>query len=183
MDNRPSKLEYYFQIAKDVSLRSPCISRRRFGAIIVKDDAIISTGYAGSVRGAKNCGVDCTCLKDLYGEEPNKSYDHCCSIHAEMNAIINAGRAGISAIGATLYLSESNDRNDRPCFLCRRFIIQAGIKDVFYYKKITDKSLHRTGLLSWSNVTLEVHHEEVSDWVKLEDEWISNQVNNAPKKD
>ena len=179
---RPNKIEWYFQIAKDVALRSPCISRRRFGAILVKDDAIIATGYAGTVRGAINCGVGCTCLKDLYGEEPYKSYEHCASIHGEMNAIINAARVGISTVGATLFLSEVNDRNDRPCHLCRRFIIQAGIKDVYYYKKEVTNKMHRTGFLSWSNVQLPIFHEMVSEeWVKLENDWIQDQINNAPK--
>jgi dCMP deaminase len=182
MDNRPNKIDWYFQIAKDVALRSPCVSRRRFGAILVKDDAIIATGYAGTVRGAINCGVDCTCLKDLYGEEPYKSYEHCCSIHGEMNAIINAARAGISTVGATLYLSEVNDRNDRPCFLCRRFIIQAGIKDVYYYTKVIGKKFTPVGFLSWSNIQLPIHHEMVTpDWVKLENEWIQDQIKNAPE--
>jgi len=165
---RINKTDWYFKIAKDIALRSPCISRRRFGAILVKDDAIISTGYAGSVRGAQNCGVDNICLKDLWGEEPYKSYEHCCSIHAEMNCIINAARAGVSTIGATLYLSEVNDRMDRPCFLCRRFIIQAGIKDVFFYKIVDSK--------------VEVINEQVSDWVKMENEWIQNQVSTAPQE-
>jgi dCMP deaminase len=182
MNKRMSKLENYFQIAKDVALRSPCISRRRFGAILVRDDAIIATGYAGSVRGAINCGIDCPCLKDLYNEERYKTYEHCCSIHAEMNAIINAARSGISTIGATLYLSEVGDDNERPCHLCRRFIIQAGIKDVYYYKKRVDKNMHRIGFLSWSNVILDVYHEEVNDWIKLENDWIKDQLKNAPKK-
>src|SRR3972149_10983174 len=178
---RPDKISWYFQIAKDVALRSPCISRRRFGAILVKDDAIIATGYAGTVRGAQNCGIANPCLKDLYGEEPYKSYEHCCSIHGEMNAIINAARAGISTVGATLFLSEVNDRNDRPCFLCRRFIIQAGIKDVFYYKKRIDGELHKCEFLSWTNQVLDLYHEEVSEWVKLENEWIEEQIKNAPE--
>ena len=179
---RINKVEWYFKIAKDIALRSPCISRRRFGAILVKDDAIIATGYAGTVRGAQNCGIANPCLKDLWGEEPYKSYEHCCSIHAEMNAIINAARVGISTVGATLYLAEVNDRNDRPCFLCRRFIIQAGIKDVYYYKKRLDNdNLVRTGILSWTNVHLDLYHEEVSEWVKLENEWIEEQIKNAPE--
>jgi len=147
---RPDKISWYFQIAKDVALRSPCISRRRFGAILVKDDAIISTGYAGTVRGAINCGIDCTCLKDLYDEEPYKSYEHCCSIHGEMNAIINAARAGI--------------------------------KDVYYYKKELGE-LQPSGFLSWTNVHLPIFHENVEDWIKLENEWIQDQIRNAPKKE
>jgi len=180
-NERPDKISWYFQIAKDVALRSPCISRRRFGAILVKDDAIIATGYAGTVRGAINCGIDCPCLKDLYNEAQYKSYEHCPSIHGEMNAIINAARAGISTVGATLFLAEVNDDNDRPCYLCRRFIIQAGIKDVYYYKKELG-NMQRCGFLSWTNVHLPIIHEEVSDWVKLENDWIQDQLKDAPKE-
>jgi dCMP deaminase len=178
MNKRISKIDWYFKIAKDIALRSPCISRRRFGAILVKDDAIISTGYAGSVRGAINCGIDSPCLKDLYNEERYKSYEHCCSIHGEMNCIINAARAGISTVGATLYLAEVNDDNERPCHLCRRFIIQAGIKEVFYYtcKEVIPNGLGKT------KKRIVVHQEEVSDWIRLENEWIQNEITNAPKR-
>jgi dCMP deaminase len=183
MSKRLSKRDWYFQIAKDVALRASCgLTRRGFGAILVKDDAIIATGYAGSVRGALNCGIDTPCLKDLFGEAPDKSYDHCCSVHAEMNCIINAARAGISTIGATLYLSEVNDNNGRPCFLCQRFMIQAGIKDCYYYKKIVDDKMEKCGFLSWTNVHLPIYHEEVADWVKLQDEWINDQLKKADYK-
>lgn len=180
MSIRISKRDWYFKIARDVALRSPCISRRRFGAILVKNDAIIATGYAGSVRGAKNCGIDNPCLKDLYNEEPNKSYDHCCSIHAEMNCIVNAAREGTSTVGATLYLSEANDKNDRPCFLCRRFIIQAGIKDVYYYKFLVVPRIEDFQVITKYPERI-IYHEEVSEWINMENKWIEDQVNNAPK--
>lgn len=165
---RPSKQETYFKIAKDLAERSPCLSdlRRGFGAILVKDDAIISTGYAGSVRGALNCGIDCECTKDLYHEAPYLSYTHCCSIHSEMNCIVNAARTGTSVVGSTLYIEEARGRGDRPCFLCRRFMIQAGILDCYY--KTPD------GV---------VHHEFVADWVQLENDWIKAQIENAPVKE
>lgn len=182
MNKRPDKISYYFQIAKDVASRSPCISRRRFGAIIVKDDAMISSGYAGSVRGAINCGIDCLCLKDLYNEERYKSYEHCSSVHGEMNAIINAGRVGVSVIGATMFLSEVNDDNERPCRRCRQFIIQAGIKDVWYYKRKIGKETYENIPFNFTdNPHLEICYEKVIDWIKLEDEWIQNQLRDALK--
>jgi dCMP deaminase len=159
LDPRMSKIEANLLIAKDVALRSPCIERRRFGAILVKDDCIIATGYCGSVRGAMNSGIDFHCLKNLYNEGPMKSYEHCPSVHAEMNVILNAARKGTSTIGATLFLS-SPEKGDRPCFLCRRFCIQAGIKDCYYTNK--DGS---------------ITHEEISDWVNMENEWMSNEQN------
>jgi dCMP deaminase len=182
MDTRISKRDWYFQIAKDVALRAPCGNTRRgFGAILVKDDAIIATGYAGSARGTINCGAGSPCLKDLYQEAPDKSYDHCCSIHAEQNCIINAARAGISTVGATLYLSEVHDNGGRPCFLCRRFMIQAGIKDCYWYEKVIDNKMERCGFLSWTNVHLPVYYETCDAWVKSDNEWIQNQLDKAPK--
>ena len=102
---RISKKEHYIKIARTVAERSSC-SRRKFGAIIVKDDAILSTGYNGSARKTRNCGTDrMPCLKDIHKEAPNKSYIYFPAIHAEVNAIINAARIGVSIVGGTLYLS------------------------------------------------------------------------------
>jgi len=161
---RPDKISYYLKIARDVALRSPCISRRRFGAILVKNDSIISTGYAGTIRGAINCGDDTKCLKDIYDEAPNKSYLHCSSIHAEMNAIINAARVGISTVGTTMYVAEVNGKSNCPCYLCRRFIGQAGVKDVI---DGVDSSNCR--------------HYDVEAFVNMENDWITNEIKNAPK--
>lgn len=159
---RPNKTEYYFQIAKDVASRSPC-SRRQFGAILVKDGVIISTGYNGSVRKTINCGEECQCLKDLYDEKPLQSYDHCPAVHAETNVILNAAREGIvSTKGATLYLGYIGGKynhSDRPCRFCRRIAIQAGIEDALYI----DKDGH-------------IHHETISDWVQMENEWIKKEL-------
>lgn len=165
-DPRIDKISWYLKVAKDIALRSPCISRRRFGAILVKDDAIISVGYAGSIRGAINCGVDCTCLKDLYAEEPNKSYEHCCSIHAEMNAIINAARIGVSVVDASMYVAEVSGKSNMPCHLCRRFIVNAGIKDVYSGNDYKDYRYYL-----------------VKEFVALEDWWINNEINNVSKKE
>jgi dCMP deaminase len=140
-------------------MRSPCFERRQFGAILVKNDVIISTGYCGSVRGAINCGIDCKCLKNLHKEEAMKSYNHCPSVHAEMNVVVNAARNGVSTVGSTLYLSTPQE-GDRPCFLCRRFLIQAGVKDCYYKSK--DGS---------------ILHETAEEWIELENKWISEQLN------
>lgn len=163
MDNRPSKIEANLLIARDIALRSPC-TRRKFGAILERDGCIISTGYNGSSRGTRNCGIDCPCLKDLYKEETMKSYDHCPAVHAEMNVIINAARNGTSTIGTTLYLNTPNN-GDRPCFLCRRFMIQAGVKDCYYV-----------------NGDGKVVHEEVNSWIQLENMWMIEQETFAPAK-
>jgi dCMP deaminase len=157
---RPSKIEANLLIAHDIALRSPC-TRRKFGAIIVKDDCIISSGYNGSVRGSLNCGIDCPCLKDINQEASIKSYDHCPAVHGEMNSIINAARRGVSVEGGTMFLDVifgSVTKRERPCFLCRRFMIQAGIKDIYFY-----------------GPDGKIVHEEVVDYVKMENEWIEAQ--------
>jgi len=161
---RPDKISYYLKIAKDVALRGSCHTRRRFGAILVKNDSIISTGYAGTIRGAINCGTDCKCIKDLYNESPNKSYEHCSSIHAEMNCIINAARVGISTIGTTMYVAEVNGKSNCPCYLCRRFIVQAGIKYVYDGVDSNNYRLYN-----------------VETFVKMENDWIENQIKGVEK--
>lgn len=165
-DVRPQKPEYYLTIAKDVARRSPC-TRRKYGAVIVIDDCIVSTGYNGSVHGTINCGIDCPCLKDINNEDSIKSYDHCPAVHGEMNSIINAAKRGVSVKGGTLYLEVifgSVTRRERPCFLCRRFMIQAGIFDVYFYSYDKD------------GVQLKLEHEFISDYVKMENEWIKKQM-------
>lgn len=149
--NRVSKIEYYLNIAQTVAQRSTC-SRRKFGAVIVKNDAIISSGYNGAARGTYNCGVDVPCIKDIHNEEHYTSYRHCPAIHGEMNAILNAARHGASVLDGTLYLSPHDRKEgDRPCHLCRRMMINSGIKDCYY--------INRQG---------EISHEQRDFWVELE---------------
>ena len=132
-DGRPPKDIYYLNIAKAVAQRSPCI-RRRFGAIIVKDDAIVSTGYNGPARGSVNCN-EVGCLKDIMDLPSYTGYDYCPAVHAEENALLNAARHGSSVMGGILYLyGERVDGNiteeGRPCDRCKRALINAGIKEV-----------------------------------------------------
>ncbi len=135
--DRPSKDEYYLGIAKAVSRRSTC-TRRKFGAIIVKDDAIVATGYNGSARGVVNC-LEVGCLKDKVNAPEYAGYDYCIAVHAEENAIINAARHGVSVLDGTLYIygeyvktGELTEAN--PCDRCKRAIINAGIKMVVIKK-------------------------------------------------
>lgn len=139
MMKRPNKIEYYLNIAKEVSQRSTCL-RRKFGVVIVKEDQIISTGYVGAPRGAPNCIDLKICLRDKFNIPPGERYELCRSVHAEMNAIINAARAGVSLLGGTLYLYGENVKNKetvgkKPCKLCRRMIINAGLKEVIVRTK------------------------------------------------
>jgi dCMP deaminase len=150
---RESKINYYINIARNVSLRSPC-SRRKFGSIIVKNDSIISTGFNGSARGTLNCGEDVPCLKDKTGELSLVSYDTCPAVHAEQNAIVYADPD--RRIGGTMYLASSTTSDgDRPCHLCRRYILQSGINDIYY--------LDKNGKLQ---------HEIISNWVDMENKWM-----------
>ena len=138
MKKRPGKDLYYLNIAREVARRSTCL-RRWFGAVIVKNDQIISTGYAGAARGTVNCSDLGVCPRKKAGIPRGERYELCRSVHAEMNAIIHASRADM--IDSTLYLT-GLDANDgtivddaRPCKICTRLIINAGIKTV----KVLDK--------------------------------------------
>ena len=130
---RRDKENYYLDIADTVSERSTCL-RRKYGAIIVKNDEILSTGYNGAPRGRKNCSDAGGCLRDALNIPSGQRYELCRSVHAEANAIISAARRDV--IGATLYLSGRNAKTNElltdttPCLMCRRLIINAGITNV-----------------------------------------------------
>lgn len=126
---RPSKTDYYLNIAEVVASRSTC-NRRQYGAVIVKDDRIIATGYNGSARGDANCCDVGQCWRELHGVKHGERYEMCVAVHAESNAISQAGR---EALGATLYLVglEHGKRIDaEPCLMCERQIKNAGIEKV-----------------------------------------------------
>lgn len=135
---RPSKDEYYLNIASQVAERGTCL-RRKFGAVIVKDDQIISTGYVGAPRGTKNCCDVGQCPREVAQIPPGERYELCRSVHAEANAIINASR--LDMLGATLYLACIDARTGeftpgtRPCRMCTRLIINAGIETVIVREK------------------------------------------------
>ena len=132
--NRPSIDVYYLNIAKAVSMRSSCLVRQ-YGAVIVNNSEIISTGYNGSPRGETNCCDIGFCKR--YGSSSEHShndgnYNECESVHAEMNAIISASRRDM--LGSTLYLYGSENGqtiyNCEPCPVCKRLIKNAGIAKI-----------------------------------------------------
>lgn len=128
--SRISKDDYYLNIALAVSRRSTCL-KRRYGAVIVKDDEIIATGYNGSPRGETNC-CDLGFCKRMNVPHNSGNYADCHSVHAEQNAMISAKRSNM--LGATLYLA-GEDENGRiekaePCPICDRMIKNAGIARV-----------------------------------------------------
>ena len=116
-----------------VAERGTCL-RRLFGAIIVKDDVIVSTGYNGAPRGRKNCSDLGTCIRDQLGIPRGERYEMCRSVHAEANAIIAAPRDRM--LGATLYMTCINPQTGElyagtnSCMMCKRQIINAGISTV-----------------------------------------------------
>ena len=141
---RPSKDEYYYNIAKTVSDRSTCL-RRKYGAIIVKDDCIVASGYNGSYRGFINCSDKGVCRREELKIPHGERYELCESVHAEMNAVINAARQGVSVLNGILYLygydyKEEKELSAKPCMMCNRVIRNAGIKEI-RYKSSKDSSI------------------------------------------
>ncbi|MBQ2970920.1 MAG: cytidine deaminase [Ruminococcus sp.] len=130
---RTDKKNYYLDIAETVLERGTCL-RRNFGAIIVKNDQIVSTGYVGAPRGRKNCIDLGVCVREKNNIPRGERYELCRSVHAEANAIIHASRDAM--IGATLYLVGKDAKtgeyveNACACSMCKRMIINAGIKKV-----------------------------------------------------
>lgn len=133
MQHRVDKENYYLDIAEAVLKRSTCL-RRCYGAIIVRNDEIISTGYNGAPRGRKNCIDLGYCTRDAMKIPAGQRYELCRSVHAEANAIISASRAEM--LGGTLYLAGRDAKtgallsNATSCSMCRRQIINAGIRRV-----------------------------------------------------
>lgn len=130
---RIDKTNYYLDIAESVLERSTCL-RRIFGAVIVKNDEIIATGFNGAPRGRKNCCDLDYCMREKMEIPRGERYEMCRGVHAEENAIISAARSDL--IGSTMYLvgkevsTMDYIKNSNPCMLCKRAIINAGIKTV-----------------------------------------------------
>ena len=136
-DARISKQEYYIKIAEAVALRSTCL-RRQYGAVIVKNDRVVATGYNGSARGEDNCCDIGTCWREAHGIPHGEQYEKCVAVHAEDNAISQAGRA---AFGGTLYLASFENGKlitAVPCLMCERKIKNAGIVQVVGSVEETD---------------------------------------------
>jgi len=133
---RPTKEEYYLNIAKEVSTRATCRSVK-LGALIVKDDQIIATGYVGAPRKTMDCLERGNCLRRELKIPSGHRYELCRSVHAEMNALINAARAGVSVLGGDIFMygekifdGVPKRINMVPCFICKKMIINSGIRRV-----------------------------------------------------
>lgn len=155
MDNRTNKQNYYLDIADSVLERSTCL-RRKYGAIIVRNDEIISTGYNGAPRGRRNCSDLGHCTRESLRIPSGEHYELCRSVHAEANAIISASRRDM--IGASIYLVGRDARTGEllhdamSCSMCKRQIINAGI----------DRVVIRTDETEYITIP-------VSDWIENDD--------------
>ena len=153
---RISKENYYLDIAETVLERATCL-RRVYGAIIVKNDEIISTGYNGAPRGRKNCVDMGFCTREAMQVPRGQRYELCRSVHAEANAIISASRRDM--VGSTLYLVGRDGqtgallRDATSCAMCRRQVINAGIQWVIIRRTETEFEV-----------------VDVNDWVHQEDD-------------
>ena len=159
--DRISKANYYLDIAQTVLERATCL-RRVYGAIIVKNDEIISTGYNGAPRGRKNCVDLGRCTREELKIPSGQRYELCRSVHAEANAIISASRRDL--LGSTLYMACRDPitgeliAHTTSCAMCRRLIINAGIQRVIIRDSPTEYSV--------------VH---VEDWIR-EDDSLTDQI-------
>lgn len=148
--NRISKENYYLDIAQTVLERATCL-RRVYGAIIVKNDEIISTGYNGAPRGRKNCVDMGFCTREAMQIPRGERYELCRSVHAEANAIISAARRDM--VGGTLYLVGRNAQTGEllhdatSCSMCRRLVINAGLSKVVIRK--TEDTFETVDVQEW----------------------------------
>ena len=124
---RPDRHSYYLGLAIGAAARAECVGQH-VGAVIVRGNRVLSTGYNGAPEGMGNCSEKGTCprcdSRDTYGS--GNGYDRCICVHAEMNAIAAAARYGIAIDGATAYVTH------QPCFTCAKELIQAGVRSVYY---------------------------------------------------
>lgn len=161
---RPDKTKYFLDIALAVAKRSTCM-RRKFGAVIVKDNTIVGTGYNGNARGVINCN-DVGCIKNIMHSPTGMAYDYCPAVHAEENAIINSNRS--DRINATLYIA-GIDKDGKytmalPCQRCQRKIINSQIKQVIILKDDGNSM----------NIN-------VQEYIKSDTDWYTQLIKNAKK--
>ena len=128
---RKSWDEYFMEIAEIVKTRSTCL-RRQVGAVIVKDNRIITTGYNGAPSGLRHCTDIGGCERERLHIPSGQRHELCRALHAEQNAIIQAAKLGVNIDGSTLYCTH------QPCILCAKMIVNAGIARVVYHSGYPD---------------------------------------------
>lgn len=159
---RPGKTEHYLNRAKVAAERSTCL-RRKVGAVIIKNDAEVSSGYVGSPRETENCIDLGTCIRIEMGTPSGERYELCRSVHAEQNAIINAARTGANVMDGEMYISseligsayaespKKMSQTNRPCALCMKEILNAGVKKVYMRDELSGEvsSYSPTDIRKW----------------------------------
>ena len=157
MEKRPSWQQYFMQMAFLASSRSTCL-RRQVGAVLVKDNQILSTGYNGRPKGVRHCS-EVGCLREKNNVPSGQMHELCRGLHAEQNAIIQAGLNGSSARGATLYCTH------QPCSICAKMIINAEIQTVYVAEKYPDELAEK--LLAEAGVELILFNTKTGEMKKL----------------
>ena len=143
----------FMELTEQVATWSSCFKEdRQVGAVIVRDKRILSTGYNGAPEGVKSCKEKGECLRLKMGITSGTLLEKCYSVHAEQNAIVNAARLGVCLDGATLYCTH------RPCVICAKLIVNAGIKRVVYKEGYPDE--FAVELLHEANVQVDRYVEE-----------------------
>lgn len=132
MSDRVSWDEYFMQIADIVKTRSTCL-RRQVGAVIVKENRIITTGYNGAPSGLKHCTEIGGCERARLNIPSGQRHELCRALHAEQNAIIQAAKIGVSTEGATIYITL------QPCVICAKMLVNAGIKRIVFKGEYPDE--------------------------------------------
>ncbi|HBN07287.1 MAG TPA: cytidine deaminase [Cyanobacteria bacterium UBA8530] len=122
--SRPSWDDYFFQLAEVVSSRSTCL-RRQVGALLVRDNRILTTGYNGAPAGVAHC-QEAGCLRNQLNIPSGEKQELCRGLHAEQNAVVQAALHGVDTSGATAYVTI------QPCLTCMKILINAGIKKIVY---------------------------------------------------
>jgi dCMP deaminase len=129
--SRPDWDSYFMEFAKLAESRSTC-RRRRVGAVVVKDRMILATGYTGAPKGVRHC-TEIGCLRQQMKVPSGQRHELCRGLHAEQNAIVQAAFHGVSIRGGTMYCTF------RPCVICVKMIINAGLKRVLYLGHYQDE--------------------------------------------
>ena len=128
---RPSWDQYYMDMAHVAKKRSTCL-RRQVGAVIVKDKRVLATGYNGSPTGLRHC-EEVGCMRKELGIPSGERHELCRGLHAEQNAIIQAALHGVGIEGSAIYVTH------KPCVVCAKMIINAGIKRVIFSGSYSDR--------------------------------------------
>lgn len=151
-ENRVDQINYYLDIAETVLERSTCL-KRHYGAVIVKNNEIISTGYNGAPRGINNCIDEGKCFRSACTR--GTGYENCLAVHAEMNAIISSKRSDMLESSIYLVGKEIDGnyvKNGEPCSICKKIIINAGIKTVII--RITKNEYKIIDVKNWNKENL-----------------------------